>query len=399
MTASRSLTILGSTGSIGQSTLDVVARHHDKYQIVALTANTDVEALERQCLQWQPEYAVMGDQDCAQQLFDKLNRHGLDTRVLAGVEGLQQVASLEQVDTVVAGIVGAAGLLPTLSAAESGKRVLLANKEALVMSGQLFMDAVRNNGAVLLPVDSEHNAIFQCMPHAVPGKAAPQQHGVSKILLTASGGPFRTTPLERFRDITPAQAVSHPNWVMGQKISVDSATMMNKGLEVIEAHWLFSVSHELIEVVIHPQSIVHSMVSYTDGSILAQLGNPDMRTPIAHCLAWPERIESGVEPLDIFDVAKLEFEKPDVQRFPCLKLCYEAMQAAGSATIALNAVNEMAVEAFLQKKIPFTAIAELIERVLTEITINDVKSLDTILAEDQSARELAKLYINNSQTV
>ena len=396
MTASRSITILGSTGSIGQSTLDVAGRHRENYRIVALTANTDVDALEKQCLLWQPEYAVMSDQRSAQQLSENLRNHGLATQVLAGVEGLQQVASLEQVDTVVAGIVGAAGLLPTLAAAESGKRVLLANKEALVMSGQLFMDAVHNNGAVLLPVDSEHNAIFQCMPHAVPGKAAPEQNGVNRILLTASGGPFRTFPLERFHEITPEQAVRHPNWVMGQKISVDSATMMNKGLEVIEAHWLFSVSHDLIDVVIHPQSIIHSMVSYTDGSLLAQLGNPDMRTPIAHCLAWPERIDSGVEPLDLFDVAKLEFEKPDLERFPCLRLCFQAMQAGGSASIALNAANEVAVEAFLQKKIPFTAIAELIENVLSEITITDVESLDTILAVDQSARETAQSHIHKS---
>jgi len=399
MTASRSITILGSTGSIGQNTLDVASRHRDTYRIVALTANTDIDALEKQCLQWRPEYAVMGDHNCAQQLFENLKKQGLATQVLAGVEGLRQVASLEQVDTVVAGIVGAAGLLPTLAAAESGKRVLLANKEALVMSGQLFMDAVHDNGAVLLPVDSEHNAIFQCMPHAIPGRAIPEQNGVNRILLTASGGPFRTLPLARFHEITPEQAVSHPNWVMGQKISVDSATMMNKGLEVIEAHWLFGVSHDLIEVVIHPQSIIHSMVSYTDGSILAQLGNPDMRTPIAHCLAWPERIDSGVEPLDIFDVAKLEFEKPDTERFPCLKLCYQAMQAGGSASIILNAANEIAVQAFLQKKIPFTAIAELIESVLSEITIIDVESLDTILTVDQSARKIAQSHINKSQTV
>jgi len=399
MSASRSITILGSTGSIGQNTLDVVSRHRDNYRIVALTANTDVDTLEKQCLQWQPEYAVMSDLSSAQQLADKLKNGGLATQVLAGVEGLQQVSSLEQVDTVVAGIVGAAGLLPTLTAAESGKRILLANKEALVMSGQLFMDAVRNNGAELLPVDSEHNAIFQCMPHAVPGMAAPEQHGVNRILLTASGGPFRSTPLDHFGEITPEQAVSHPNWVMGQKISVDSATMMNKGLEVIEAHWLFTVPQQLIEVVIHPQSIVHSMVSYNDGSILAQLGNPDMRTPIAHCLAWPERIDSGVEPLDIFDVAKLEFEKPDFQRFPCLKLCNEAMQAGGSASVALNAANEIAVEAFLHKRIPFTAIAALIESVLSQITITDVNSLDDILAADLSARELAQSHINRSQTV
>ncbi len=397
MNASRAITILGSTGSIGQNTLDVVSRHQDKYRIVALTANTDVDALEQQCLQWRPEFAVMSDQTCAQQLFDRLKARGQDTQVLAGIEGLKQVSSLEQVDTVVAGIVGAAGLQPTLSAAESGKRVLLANKEALVMSGRLFMDAVHNNGALLLPVDSEHNAIFQCMPHQLPDN--PQQSGINRILLTASGGPFRTTALEQFHEITPEQAVSHPNWVMGRKISVDSATMMNKGLEVIEAHWLFNVSHDLIEVVIHPQSIIHSMVSYADGSILAQLGNPDMRTPIAHCLAWPERIDSGVEPLDIFDVAKLEFEKPDLQRFPCLKLCYQAIQAGGSASIALNAANEIAVEAFLQKKIAFTAIAGLIQSVLEKITITNASTLDEILAVDQSAREIARSHMNNLQTV
>lgn len=397
MNACSALTILGSTGSIGQNTLDVVSRHQDKYSIVALTANTDVDALEQQCLQWRPEYAVMGDQRCAQQLFDRLKASGLDTQVLAGVEGLNKVSSLDKVDTVVAGIVGAAGLLPALSAAESGKRILLANKEALVMSGRLFMDAVRNGGATLLPVDSEHNAIFQCMPHQLP--QVPGHSGINRILLTASGGPFRTLPLEQFHNITPEQAVSHPNWVMGQKISVDSATMMNKGLEVIEAHWLFNVSQDLIEVVIHPQSIIHSMVSYADGSILAQLGNPDMRTPIAYCLAWPERIDSGVEPLDIFDVAKLEFEKPDLQRFPCLKLCYQAMQAGGSASIALNAANEIAVEAFLQRKIAFTAIAGLIESVLGKITITDANTLDEILAADQSAREIAKSHINNLQTV
>jgi 1-deoxy-D-xylulose-5-phosphate reductoisomerase len=393
----RTITILGSTGSIGKSTLDVVSRHQERYRIVALTANTDVDALEQQCLSWQPEYAVMSDQGCAQLLHERLQDKRLDTTVLAGMDGLKQVASMDHVDTVVAGIVGAAGLLPTLSAAESGKRVLLANKEALVMSGKLFMDAVRNNNAVLLPVDSEHNAIFQCMPHQLP--EVPEQSGVNRVLLTASGGPFRTMPLEQFQKITPEQAVSHPNWVMGQKISVDSATMMNKGLEVIEAHWLFNVSQDLIEVVIHPQSIIHSMVSYADGSILAQLGNPDMRTPIAHCLAWPERIDSGVEPLDIFDVAKLEFEKPDLQRFPCLDLCYQAMQRGGSASIALNAANEIAVDAFLQKKIAFTSIAELIENVLAEFNITDVNTLDDILAADYCAREIAQSHLHELQAV
>ena len=397
MTVSRSITLLGSTGTIGQNTLDVVSRHCDSYRVVALTANTDVDALEKQCLRWQPGYAVMSDHDSAQRLFERLQRQGLATQVLAGVEGLQQVACLEQVDTVVAGIVGAAGLMPTLAAAEAGKRILLANKEALVMSGQLFMDAVSDNGAVLLPVDSEHNAIFQCMPHSVQDQATAEQLGVDKILLTASGGPFRTLPLEHFDAITPEQAVSHPNWVMGQKISVDSATMMNKGLEVIEAHWLFGVSHDLIEVVIHPQSIIHSMVAYTDGSILAQLGNPDMRTPIAHCLAWPERIASGVEPLDIFDVAKLEFEKPELQRFPCLELCYQAIQTGGSASIALNAANEIAVQAFLQKRIRFTAIADIIESALSEIATTEVKTLDAILDVDQAARDIANAHLKKLQ--
>ncbi len=396
MNTINTITVLGSTGSIGQNTLDVISRHPAKYRVFAITANTDVDVLEQQCRQWQPRYAVMNHDDSAQQLSDRLRSHGLEIEVLSGVEGLKQVASHAEVDIVVAGIVGAAGLLPTLAAAESGKRVLLANKEALVMSGRLFMDAVRDNGAVLLPVDSEHNAIFQCMPQQ---HETTERSGVNRILLTASGGPFRTTPLESFADITPEQAVSHPNWVMGQKISVDSATMMNKGLEVIEAHWLFNVAPEIIEVVIHPQSIIHSMVSYTDGSILAQMGNPDMRTPIAHCLAWPERIESGVEPLDIFEVAKLEFEKPDLQRFPCLGLCYQAIQSGGAASIALNAANEVAVAAFLQRKIAFTAIAELIEHVLAEFTLTETATLEAILAADKFARDIALTHINKLQTV
>ena len=390
----RHLTILGSTGTIGHNTLDVVAQHPQNFQVVALTANTDVDALEKQCLQWQPEYAAMSNEDSAQQLYEKLKCHGLATQVLAGVAGLQQVASLEQIDTVVAGIVGAAGLLPSLAAAAAGKRILLANKEALVMSGQLFMETARRNGAVLLPVDSEHNAIFQCLPQDGSGHSPGKSDSVNKILLTASGGPFRTLPLAHFDDITPEQAVRHPNWVMGQKISVDSATMMNKGLEVIEAHWLFDVPHDLIEVVIHPQSVIHSMVSYTDGSVLAQLGNPDMRTPIAYCLAWPERMSSGVEPLDVFDVATLEFEKPDVQRYPCLQLCYQAIAMGGSASILLNAANETAVDAVLNQKIRFTAIADTIESVFNEISTTEVKSLDDILAVDRSAREVARDFIN-----
>jgi len=387
----RAITVLGSTGSIGFSTLDVVSRHPGDFRICALTANTDVDGLARQCIEWRPEFAVMADADSARQLQQKLRGQADGVEVLAGVEGLQRVAALEQADTVVAGIVGAAGLLPTLAAAHAGKRILLANKEALVMSGRLFMDAVRHHGATLLPVDSEHNAIFQCMPASLPPD--PASAGIERILLTASGGPFRTRPLQEFDDITPEQAVSHPNWDMGRKISVDSATMMNKGLEVIEAHWLFNLAHDAIEVVIHPQSIIHSMVVYADGSVLAQLGNPDMRTPIAHALAWPRRIHAGVEPLDLFEVAQLQFERPDLQRFPCLRLCYQAMQAGGSATITLNAANEIAVEAFLQRRLGFTAIAHLIEHVLEQSVNTEAGSLEEILAADAGARLLAHEYI------
>ena len=390
------VTILGSTGSIGNSTLDVISRHTGRFRVRALTANTDVSSLERQCSEWQPEYAVMSDADAAEQLRARLKAVSPDTEVLSGVAGLNKVASLDTVQTVVAGIVGAAGLLPSLSAAGAGKRVLLANKEALVMSGRLFMDAVEKSGAQLLPVDSEHNAIFQCMPATLP--AVPAAAGINRILLTASGGPFRTLAMNDFINVTPEQAVNHPNWDMGPKISVDSATMMNKGLEVIEAHWLFNVPTDSIEVVIHPQSVIHSMVSYSDGSILAQLGNPDMRTPIAHALSWPERIDSGVEPLDIFEVAKLEFEKPDYQRFPCLKLCYQAIQRGGSASIVLNAANELAVEAFLAHRIPFMAIPELIEQALAGVSISDdVGTLDSILAADSNARTITNELIARSQ--
>ena len=392
------ITILGSTGSIGTSTLDVISSHPDKYEVIALTANTDVDLLEQQCVKWQPSYAVMSDETAAQQLNDRLSSKGLATEVLTGIEGLSKVASLEEVNTVVAGIVGSAGLVPTLLAAQAGKRVLLANKEALVMSGQLFMDAVVHNHAELLPVDSEHNAIFQCMPDPYP--LEPVKAGIRKILLTASGGPFRSYSLAQLAKVTPEQAIKHPNWVMGPKISVDSATMMNKGLEVIEAHWLFNVEIDNIEVVIHPQSIIHSMVSYSDGSVLAQLGNPDMRTPIAHALAWPERIDSGVEPLDIFEVATLQFEKPDFQQFPCLRLCYEAIRAGGSASIVLNAANEVAVAAFLDHQIPFTAIAALIDETLSRATISeDVSTLGSILTADQNARIIINECIANHQYV
>jgi len=381
----RNVTILGSTGSIGKSTLNVLSRHTDQYKVEALTANTDVNAMAKQCKQWHPQFAVMGDESAAQQLEDILKQQGSRTQVLSGVQGLCQVAALDDVDTVVAGIVGAAGLLPSLAAAKAGKRILLANKEALVMSGQLFINTVNENNAELLPVDSEHNAIFQCLPS--DKKYATNNSGINKIILTASGGPFRTFTNDQLASVTPAQAIDHPNWEMGPKISVDSATMMNKGLEVIEAHWLFSTTVEDIEVVVHPQSVIHSMVSYVDGSVLAQLGNPDMRTPIAHALAFPDRITSGVEPLDIFEVAKLEFEKPDFQRFPCLKLCYEAIRKGGSASIVLNAANEIAVAAFLDNKIAYTDISDLIEQALESASADeDVSNIENILAVDTQVR-------------
>lgn len=383
MHAPSKITILGSTGTIGDSTLDVIARHNH-YDVVALTANTQVEKLFQQCLQYNPQYAVMVNENAATQLAEKLKKVGADITVLSGVEGLETVSSLDEIDTVMAAIVGAAGLLPTLAAAKAGKKVLLANKEALVMSGHLLMQKVRDNNATLLPIDSEHNAIFQCLP----GNYAEglEQVGVNKILLTASGGPFRTMALDDLHDVTPAQAVAHPNWVMGRKISVDSASMMNKGLEVIEACWLFDTTPDMIQVVIHPQSIIHSMVSYVDGSVLAQMGNPDMRTPIAHAMAWPERIQSGVEPLDIFEVANFEFEKPDMQRFACLRLAYEAMQRGGTATTVLNAANEVAVDAFLNEKIGFLQIPKIIESALTNIRIEDVVDLNCVLNADKASR-------------
>jgi 1-deoxy-D-xylulose-5-phosphate reductoisomerase len=390
------ITLLGASGSIGSSTLDVVGRHPDRYQIYAITANTSVAAVEKLCLQWLPQFAVMNDEVSAAQLTARLQNSNIHTQVLSGESGLLQVVQDPAVDCVVAAIVGAAGLVPTLAAARAGKRVLLANKEALVMSGKLFIDTARENNALLMPVDSEHNAIFQCMPDCLTEyhssvKMANQQakSGVERILLTASGGPFRTYSAEQLHDVTPAQAVNHPNWDMGRKISVDSATLMNKGLELIEAYWLFDMDIANIDVVIHPQSVIHSMVTYSDGSVLAQLGNPDMRTPIAHALAWPERITSGVEPLNILEVAKLDFEQPDLDRFPCLRLCYEAIKTGGTASIVLNAANEVAVAAFLDAKIAFTKIAKVIEKTLNEATItDDVSSLERILEADTMARTI-----------
>ena len=383
----KGITVLGATGSIGVSTLDVLARHSERYRVVALSANTQVDRLLEQCLAHSPRYAVMVDANAAEQLDKQLRERGSDTEVLSGVEGLEQIAALDEVDYVMAAIVGAAGLLPTLAAARKGKRILLANKEALVMSGHLFMEEIRANGAELLPIDSEHNAIFQCMPPNF--EQGLQQSGVRQILLTASGGPFRTTPLAELESVTPAQAVAHPNWSMGRKISVDSATMMNKGLEVIEACWLFNTDPAHIQVVLHPQSVIHSMVAYHDGSVLAQLGNPDMRTPIAHALAWPERIESGVADLNIFDVARLDFETADLDRFPCLRLAMESMESGGTAPAILNAANEIAVEAFLNEQIGFTAIAAVIERTLSQVARRDADRLETIFEADTEARAVA----------
>jgi len=387
------VSVLGATGSIGVSTLDVLGRHPDKYRVVALTANRDVAKLAEQCRRFRPEIAAMADSDSAVALARELvDLPG--TQVLAGDEGLAAAACHPQAEQVMAAIVGAAGLLPTLAAVRAGKRILLANKEALVVSGQLFMDAVRQHGAQVLPIDSEHNAVFQCMPADYARGLTPV--GVRRILLTASGGPFRTRALDELVDVTPEQACNHPNWDMGRKISVDSATMMNKGLEVIEARWLFDAAPEQIQVVVHPQSVIHSMVEYADGSVLAQLGNPDMRTPIAHALAWPERITSGVASLNLFDIARLDFEEPDFDRFPCLALAYQAIRAGGAAPAVLNAANEVAVAAFLDGRMGFTAIAGMIASVLERMPGGDASSLDALLAADAEARALAEQTLSTS---
>ncbi|AME24460.1 MAG: 1-deoxy-D-xylulose-5-phosphate reductoisomerase [Pseudomonadota bacterium] len=378
------LTLLGSTGSIGESTLDVVARHPDRFKVYALSAHRNGDKLVDQCLQFQPEVAVVGDAGTAEKVAAALREQGCKTEVSYGRQALVDASESSGCDTVVAAIVGAAGLAPTLAAARAGKRILLANKEALVMSGQIFIDAVRDHGAVLLPVDSEHNAVFQCLPREVA-----LHGGVSKIILTASGGPFRTRDPSSLKHVTPDEACKHPNWAMGRKISVDSATMMNKGLEVIEAHWLFDVPGSRIEVLIHPQSVIHSLVSYADGSVLAQLGNPDMRTPIAHALAFPDRVDSGVAQLDLAQIATLTFEKPDLKRFPCLALALKALEAGGTASAALNAANEVAVEAFLTRRIGFMAIGEVVERVLNAMPNGNASTLDEVLAADAEARRLA----------
>ncbi len=390
----QSITILGATGSIGMSTLDVVARHPDRYRIHALTAHSRVEELAAQCAQFRPKVAVVGSAEAADRLSALLRGQHVPTEVAYGEHALCEVAAAPDCSTVMAAIVGAAGLKPTLAAAHAGKKVLLANKEALVISGALFMEAIAASGATLLPIDSEHNAIFQCLP--LDYRRMPGNHGIRKILLTASGGPFLDRDVSTLGDVTPEQAVAHPNWSMGRKISVDSATMMNKGLEVIEAHWLFGAAPEQIEVVIHPQSVIHSMVSYADGSVLAQLGNPDMRTPIAHALAYPERIDSGVEPVDLARIAQLHFRRPDYERFPCLRLAFEALQAGGSAAAVMNAANEIAVEAFLDRKIGFRRIPELIATVLDRVPHEAVEGLDSLLAQDRRARDCARELVQAS---
>ncbi len=381
------LTVLGATGSIGISTLDVVARHPERFEVFALTAHTRVAELAGLCRVHRPRFAVVDDVAAAADLREQLRAAGLATEVMAGAEALAAVAAHADVDSVMAAIVGAAGLNPTLAAVRAGKRVLLANKEALVMAGPMFMAEVKRACATLLPIDSEHNAIFQSLPADYDGSL--DARGVRRILLTASGGPFRDMPLERLASVTPEQACAHPNWVMGRKISVDSASMMNKGLEVIEAHWLFNAPAERIQVVIHPQSVIHSLVEYVDGSVLAQLGNPDMRTPIAHALAYPERIEAGVAALDLFQVGQLNFEPPDERRFPCLALAYQALRAEGSAPTLLNAANEVAVAAFLDGRLPFLKIADTIAAVLDRLPAAALPDLDAVMQADAAARRLA----------
>jgi len=386
------ITVLGATGSIGLSTLDVIARHPERYQAFALSGFTRLSELFALCVRHLPKYAVVPEAGAARSLQDDLRAAGLSTQVLVGEEGLCQVAAAPEVDAVMAAIVGAAGLRPTLAAVEAGKKILLANKEALVMSGALFMQAVRKSGSVLLPIDSEHNAIFQCMPQDFARGLS--NVGVRRILLTASGGPFRQTPMAELAHVSPDQACAHPNWSMGRKISVDSASMMNKGLELIEACWLFDAKPSQVEVVIHPQSVIHSLVDYVDGSVLAQLGNPDMRTPIANALAWPERIDSGVAPLDLFAVARLDFEAPDEERFPCLRLARQAAEAGNSAPAMLNAANEVAVAAFLDGRVRYLEIASIIEEVLNLEPVVALDNLDAVFTADATARTLAGQWLS-----
>ena len=384
----QTLTILGSTGSIGVSTLDVIRKHPQRYRVEALCAHTQVDRLFEQCLEFAPRYAVVRDESLADGLRRRLSTTACVTQILSGPDALVHMAELPDVDTVMAAIVGAAGLPPTMAAARAGKKILLANKEALVMAGPVFMQAVRSGGARLLPIDSEHNAIFQSLPADYSGDF--EASGVQGILLTASGGPFRKNPTDSLTTVTPAQACAHPNWVMGRKISVDSATMMNKGLEVIEAHWLFNLPAERIQVVIHPQSVIHSLVQYIDGSVVAELGNPDMRTPIAQALAYPERIVSGVGPLDLFEVATMHFEPPDTDRFPCLSLAYRALREGGSAPAVLNAANEVAVQRFLEGRLGFLDIVRTIVRAMDQVPSCRLETLDDVFAADAEARRAAE---------
>lgn len=383
----QSVSILGSTGSIGVNTLDVIRRHPERYNVFALTGHSQVELLAQQCREFQPEYVVISEPRHEEAL--KVLLDGLNTEILSGSSALEMIASHQDVDIVMAAIVGAAGLLPNLAAAKAGKKVLLANKESLVMSGQLFMNTIEESGATLLPIDSEHNAIYQCLPNGQMSS----ELGVDKVLLTASGGPFRNFSLESLQNVTPAQAVAHPNWSMGQKISVDSASLMNKGLEFIEACWLFNCDADQVEVVVHPESVIHSMVSYVDGSVLAQMGNPDMRTPIAYGLAWPDRLASGVKPLDLFEVAQLNFEKPDTNCFPCLALAKQSFKDGGCAPAILNAANEIAVDAFLTDKLSFLGISQVVEGTLNGVENHSSESLDNILCADKKAREYASSLI------
>jgi 1-deoxy-D-xylulose-5-phosphate reductoisomerase len=389
----KGLCVLGSTGSIGVSTLDVAGRHPEDYKIIALTANGNWERLLEQCRKFRPAYAVLIESQQADRLREALKAEGIkETEVLTGAKALEDVSTLPEVDSVMAAIVGAAGLMPTLAAARAGKTILLANKEALVMSGPLFMAAVVESGAALLPIDSEHNAIFQCMPaHYRAGHRAKE---VRRILLTASGGPFLRKGLDELHDVTPEQAVAHPNWVMGRKISVDSATMMNKGLELIEACLLFDTPPDQVQVVVHPQSVIHSMVDYVDGTVLAQMGCPDMRIPIAHAMAWPERFTSGAEPLDLFQVKRLDFEAPDFDRFPCLQRAYDAVRAGDTMPAILNAANEVAVASFLDEKIRFTAIPDVIKHAMDTVENLKATDIDAVLRADGLARQVAETYIS-----
>ena len=388
------ITILGATGTIGASTLNVISQHPNRFATYALTANNNDAALYKLCIEYKPAYAVLLDEAAAERLRLQLKAVGSSTEVMCGMSALEYVSSHPEVDAVMAAIVGAAGLIPAIAAAKAGKRILLANKETLVMAGNLFMQAVKQGGAILLPIDSEHNAIFQVMPARVDGNLI--DSGIKKILLTASGGPFRKFSQSELEEVSLEQALNHPNWVMGPKITIDSATLMNKGLEVIEARWLFNAKPSEIEVVVHPQSVIHSMVEYVDGSVLAQLGNPDMRTPIAYALGYPERLQSGVGSLDLFKIGQLDFEVPDTNKFPCLRLAYEALKLGGNAAAILNAANEIAVEAFIQKTIKFTDIPRLIEFVLNKSSIKEVSDLNMLIDTDASARDSAREWLSRA---